>query len=80
MAEGEEVMDATAVLRWARTELVALCEATEGNIQLCELATQDTETKMGAFARGRITEAKGIRRAMAEVISEKIRELSEPTP
>ena len=68
--------DALDLLRWVRRELVSLCEATEDDSALCRLAQSDTETKQGAFARGRIHEAKGIRRAMAEVIHEKIREVS----
>ena len=51
-----------------KRELFALCEATEDDPILCAIAARDTEGKMGAFARGRIHEAKGIRRTMAEVI------------
>ena len=66
---------AQQALDWLRGELTALCEATEESASLNDLATRDTEGKMGAFARGRIHEAKGIRRAMCEMVREKMKEL-----
>ncbi|MBY0561527.1 hypothetical protein [Hyphomicrobium sp.] len=48
-----------------RKDLCALCEETE---EKCAAeAARDTEGKPGAFARGRIYEAKGIRRTMGEM-------------
>lgn len=46
-------------------ELFALCEDTE--TKYAEIAERDAEGKQGAFARGRIIEAKSIRKAMGEV-------------
>jgi hypothetical protein len=67
---------AKAALEWVYQEIVALCEHTEDDTALNQIARADTETKQGAFARGRIHEAKGIRRAMAEVIRVKMQEVS----
>lgn len=55
-----------ALERW-RKELCALCEDTEEH---CAEAATDLEGKEGAYARGRIREAKSIRKAMGEVIYE----------
>ena len=62
----------TELLRWVRNQIVDLCEATEDSQH--SVATRDLEGKQGAFARGRIHEAKGIRNTMAEIIRAKIQE------
>ena len=59
------------LLQWVRHQIVDLCEATEDDPALRRLAESDTEGKQGAFARGRIHEAKALRNALAEVIREK---------
>lgn len=56
-------------LTWVRNEIIALCEDTEA--RYAATATE-TEGKPGAYARGRIAEAKSIRNAMGEVIRERI--------
>lgn len=61
---------AADLLRRARTELYSLCEATQDEVHA--VAMTDTEGKMGAYARGRKVEAKGISRAMGEVFRELI--------
>lgn len=65
----------TELLRWVRNQVVDLCEATVDDDALCRVAGSDMEGKQGAFARGRIHEAKAICNAMAEVIRDKIREV-----
>lgn len=67
--------DPIAILRWVRNQIVDLCEATGDDDALCHVAGSDLEGKQGAFARGRIHEAKAICNAMAEVIRGKIREV-----
>lgn len=64
-----------AVERW-RKELCALCEDTED--RHAEIAAKDIEGKMGAYARGRIREAKSIRKAMGEVMYEARIRLAQP--
>lgn len=64
----ESIVRAIAELKWARDQLIALCEATEDDPILYGTP--------GEYARGRIMEAKGIRNAMAETINERIRELN----
>lgn len=66
--------DARTALEWVRSELVALCEHTED--RCAPMAGREYETKFGAFARGRVHEAKGIRRAMCEVIRCRIADLA----
>lgn len=61
-------------LKWVRSELTALCEATEDDKELTRLASSDNAGNPGAFARGRIYEAKGIRRAMNTVICARLKE------
>lgn len=58
-------------LAWARSEIFALCEDTETK---CHLEAEGGD----AFARGRVFEAKGIRRAMGEVIAERLRATPQP--
>lgn len=55
-----------------RQELFALCEDTES--KYADVAARDLEGKQGAFARGRIAEAKSIRNAMGEIFREMKRE------
>jgi hypothetical protein len=76
--EGMSSPDSTPVeiLKWVRDELFALCEATESDPTLVR-SSGDHEGKVGAYARGRLREAKGIRRAMGEVIAEKLRVMSD---
>lgn len=64
---------AAEALRWGRSELADLCSATENDPALARVMRTD-EGKIGAFARGRIREAKAIYAAMAEVIQLKLRE------
>lgn len=54
------------VIADVRKNLCALCEDTEE--KYAAVAQSDTEGKQGSFARGRITEAKGIRNAMCEYL------------
>lgn len=56
-------------LEWLRDQIVALCEDTEE--QYAWVAERDTEGKQGAFALGRIREAKSIRNAICEVVRER---------
>lgn len=58
----------TELLRWVRNKIVDLCEATEDDPDLRFFAADDTEGKVGAYARGRIREASAIREAMTEVL------------
>lgn len=51
-----------------RKELFSLCEDTEA--KYADVAVRDLEGKQGAFARGRIAEAKSIRNAMGEIFRE----------
>lgn len=48
-----------------RQQLFSLCEDTEA--RYADIAERDLEGKQGAFARGRIVEAKSIRKAMGEI-------------
>ena len=59
-----------AALEQWRKELCSLCEDTE---ERCAEDAKDLEGKEGAYARGRIREAKSIRKAMGEVIYEDLR-------
>lgn len=61
-------------LKWLRDQIVALCEDTEK--QYSWVAECD-EGKQGAFARGRIREAKNIRDAICEVVRERQMQHSE---
>lgn len=74
VADGQSATSAdpadVEALKWVRGELFSLCEATE---EACAQSAADREGKPGAFARGRVHEAKGIRRAMGEVIAERLR-------
>lgn len=70
-----EVVDARTALEWVRYQLTALCEATEDSPVLAECVTGAHGLHAQGFARGRKDEAKGIRRAMFEVITCKMREL-----
>jgi hypothetical protein len=63
-----------ADLEWARHEITALCENTEDDPAINKVASEDTESKPGAFCRGRIVEAKGIRRPIHQVLTDRIRE------
>jgi hypothetical protein len=72
-----------AELKWLRSEVVSICEHTEESC--APMGSREYETKMGAFARGRIHEAKGIRNAICEVVRVRLAALSpsdriEPTP
>jgi len=60
-----------------RSELFSLCEDTEE--RCASVASKDTEGKQGAFARGRIYEAKGIRNAMGEVFRLALIDVGQPT-
>lgn len=64
----------TDLVKKFKQELFGLCEATEDNPELCKLARSDLGSTQGAYARGRIHEAKGIRRTMAEVMAAEMRE------
>ena len=64
-----------AALEQWRKELCALCEDTEE--RYAEIAAKDLEGKEGAYARGRIREAKSIRKAMGEVIYEDLAALKD---
>jgi len=59
-----------------RSELFSLCEDTE---ERCASVAELTEGKEGAFARGRIHEAKGIRKAMGEVFRLSLIDTDQPT-
>jgi hypothetical protein len=63
---GGKVMDD---LTWLRGQIVALCEDTED--RYAPIAERDIEGKQGAYARGRIQEAKSIRNAICEVVRER---------
>ena len=63
-----------AALEQWRKELCSLCEDTE---ERCAEDAKDLEGKEGAYARGRIREAKGIRKAMGEVIYEDLAALKD---
>lgn len=66
----EAVPSGAALLREARTQLYALCEATEDETHhALGLLDRDDETKVHerGFHRGRKSEAKAISRAMGEV-------------
>jgi hypothetical protein len=65
-----------AALEEWRKELCSLCEDTEE--RYAETAAKDLEGKEGAYARGRIREAKSIRKAMGEVIYEDLTALKDP--
>jgi hypothetical protein len=69
-------MNATQALEWVKGEIVSLCEATEDDPILIN-ARADTERYPQGYARGRMEEAKLIRRVMADVIGIKIREIRE---
>lgn len=58
-------------LEWVRREIFALCEDTESKCLPINIDGTDN-----AFSRGRIYEAKGIRRALGEVIAERLRSLA----
>lgn len=55
----------TEIIDNLRQQLFSLCEDTE--VRYAGIAERDLEGKQGAFARGRITEAKSIRKAMGEI-------------
>ncbi len=57
--------DLARLISAMRGEVVALCEDTEETY--ASVAASDTVGVQGAFARGRITEAKSIRKAICEV-------------
>lgn len=57
-------------LRWARDEVLALCEATEDAQSEVIIGANDMTEQ---FARGRLSEAKGIRRTIGSVIDDQIR-------
>lgn len=57
-------------LRWARDEIIRLCEATEESQSSVIIGANDLTEN---FAQGRHYEAKGIRRTMANVIDDQIR-------
>lgn len=57
-----------------RADLFGLCEATDD--ECSPVAQSDPEGKMGAYARGRRHEAKGISRAMGEMFRESLTRLS----
>lgn len=52
-------------LEWARNIVFELCEETENDPALCRIAEDDPEGEAGAFARGRMHEARAIRDAVA---------------
>lgn len=56
-------------LEWVRSEVFALCEATES-------ACHNPPSEIANFSRGRAFEAKGIRNAMGEVIRERLSALT----
>jgi hypothetical protein len=64
----------TDSIKWLRSELFALCEATED--EYGPIGRGDTETKHGAFARGRAYEAKSLRREMGDRFSIVLRDIS----
>jgi hypothetical protein len=59
-------------LEWLRDQVVALCEDTED--RHAWIVERDKEGKEGAFALGRIREAKSIRNAICEVVRERLAE------
>jgi hypothetical protein len=61
-----------------RKELFSLCEDTEE--RYAAPAERDLEGKEGAFARGRIFEAKSIRKAMGEVFHHAMTTQPEKSP
>ena len=63
-----------AALEQWRKELCSLCDDTE---ERCADDAKDLEGKEGAYARRRIREAKCIRKAMGEVISEDLAALKD---
>lgn len=66
-------------LDWLMTEVIALYDDTERTYR--EAALSDFEGKTGAFARGRLSEAKSIRNALCEVIRvRKAESQSNPEP
>jgi len=67
-------------LKWLRDEIISLCEATENDPRLSETSANDLEGKQGAYARGRIVEAKGIRRTIAEVVRVKLAAIAAMQP
>lgn len=69
---------AEEALKWLRGQVVALCEATEDNCAAD--AERDADRMSGAFARGRVWEAKGIRNSICEVVRERLTALPLPSP
>lgn len=68
------------ILDWIYKEVVGLCEATEDDATLASiLRSNPSNSYQAAYARGRISEAKGIRRTIAEVINQKRQELAKDT-
>lgn len=79
---------AAGELTWLRDQVLALCEATEDDPSLAQMIAAQTappgpdapsrpgEHALG-YARGRIQEAKGIRRAIAEVANDRLRSLTD---
>jgi hypothetical protein len=64
ITEGEE-----DDLAWIRREIIELCEATENSQS--KVVSTGYPDMTGAYARGRVHEAKGIRRALCAVIEER---------
>lgn len=59
-------------------EIIALCEDTEERYAV--IAERDQEGKQGAFARGRIREAKSIRNAICETVRARRALEADPAP
>lgn len=60
-------VDATATIENLRGELFSLCEQTEENSRIAY--ENHPNSKQGEFSRGRMYEAKGIRRTMGEIFA-----------
>lgn len=67
-----ENMTAKEALEWAISIIFELCEETENDPRLSLMAEEELEGKPGAFARGRIFEAKSLRNAVGEALRTKL--------